>query len=130
MNSQPIEPVIVVCYGPPCSGKSTVAELLANRLNDAGIKAQHLSVDSILTEILPESDRNVHDRTLAINVMHQRAQTLFHDRQIVVLDSTYTRYQARKQLEDVDGSPKTDPHRMRDLVHHKGSVHEEETPQP
>jgi predicted kinase len=95
-------PIIVVC-GPPCSGKSTFGELVAAKLKGVGQPATHLSVDRILTELLPESDRNVRDRTIALNTMHQKAVALHSEGRIPILDSTYTRRQAREQLQQSCG---------------------------
>ena len=90
--------VIFVCCGPPCSGKSAVAERLSEVLAANAAPVHYLTVDKLLTELIPDSDRNVNDRTFALDQMHDRAMQLATASTTVVLDSTYTRRQARTQL--------------------------------
>lgn len=91
--------MIIICCGPPCSGKSFIAEHASRSLD-----VECISVDPLLTELIPDSDRNVNDRTVAIEEMHRRARAIAERGGTVILDSTYTRQKARRQLVDACGA--------------------------
>jgi predicted kinase len=84
---------IVVC-GPPCSGKSTIARSLSERIG-----AIHLELDSILVRVLPGSRHSQPDRDLAYRTIHVIGEYLLESQDQVILDATYARKQARADLE-------------------------------
>jgi|GEM_PF-6395355 len=89
MRNQPV----VVIAGPTCTGKSTLARALAEQ-----ISAEYLSQDDILTEIIPDSDRNLKDRLKSYDEMFKRARQAFLDGQSIVLEGTFSRIEHRAGL--------------------------------
>jgi predicted kinase len=86
---------LIVFAGPPCSGKSTLAEIISKKMS-----AKHLSVDDISLEINPRSDYSEEDRNKNYEEMHRRAKKLMESgSKTVVLDATYARGIQRLALE-------------------------------
>lgn len=90
---KPPKPLVVVLAGPPCSGKSTAGAWLAAELD--GI---HVQVDSILTAILPNSDRKLDDRLLAYEIAALAIRPILARGRSVILDCTYSRREYRRQV--------------------------------
>ncbi len=84
---------VVVISGPTCSGKSTLANALADL---AG--AELLSQDEILTEIIPASDRNLADRLVSYDEMFKRATKAHIMGKPIVLEGTFSRFEHRRGL--------------------------------
>jgi len=59
---------VLVLAGPPCAGKSSVAKVLAT--DSARSRRVLIEVDSLFSLLLPDSDRNRHDRMLAYDAAH------------------------------------------------------------
>ena len=93
---------VVVLAGPPCSGKSTAGVWLAGRLS--GI---HLELDSLLSLILPHSDRCLQDRLLAYDIAARAVRPILDRNLSAILDCTYSRRQVRRGL--VDNLNSNDP---------------------
>ncbi len=85
---------VIVFSGPPCSGKSTLAENLARRLN-----LPHLQMDQIRTILLPHSQHKKADREVAYRAMHLLTEQLILHDVSVILDATYGPSEQRQSLE-------------------------------
>ena len=94
---------VLVCAGPPLSGKSTVAKAFAVKKHWA-----HIEVDSVLSLFMPSSDRCLEHRKLGYRAAHKLAGVLLEFGQNVVIDCTYSRVFYRQDLvsavNQVDGS--------------------------
>ncbi|HYE65263.1 MAG TPA: ATP-binding protein, partial [Pyrinomonadaceae bacterium] len=87
---------LIVFSGPPCSGKSTLAERLSREL-----KSAHLQMDEIRTRLIPDSDHREEHRRIAYKAMHLAAELLLeHDRDVIV-DATYRQRRHREELEQI-----------------------------
>lgn len=82
--------------GPPCSGKSYVARILARR---TGIR--HLEMDAIRVRLLPNSRHAKEHRDIAYRAMHLAAQILLEMDHSVIVDATYMPAEHRRELEQV-----------------------------
>lgn len=84
---------VLVCAGPPLTGKSTVAKAFA-------IKKQwtYIEVDSILSLLIPSSDRCLEHRKLGYRAAHMLIGLLSEFGQNVVIDCTYSRLFYRQDL--------------------------------
>jgi len=89
---QQVSAVLVVA-GPACSGKSTLAKAMAGELS-----AAVFSQDEVLTEIIPDSDRNLKDRLLSYDEMFKRAQQSYESGNTVILEGTFSRREHRRGL--------------------------------
>jgi len=89
-------PAIIVVSGPPCSGKTTIADKLSTCLGFI-----HLEMDALRIRLLPESDHKETDRDIAYRAMHLIAELLLRVQKGVVLDATYTRRMQRLELRDL-----------------------------
>src|ERR1700730_11508093 len=86
-------PAVVVLAGSPCSGKSTAGAWLALEL--PGI---HLQVDTMLSAILPNSDRRLQDRLLAYDIAARAVRPILDRNLSAILDCTYSRREVRRQV--------------------------------
>jgi predicted kinase len=86
--------MLLVLSGPPCSGKSTLAAALRQRLGGVA-----LDVDDIRTALIPGSQQSEADRDAAYAELHSRAKRLLRDGvSPVILSATYTRLAQRCRL--------------------------------
>ena len=85
---------LLVLAGPPCSGKSSLAESIQVRL-----EFHWLQVDQILSKLMPDSSRNKSDRDVAYRAMHLLAENLLRCTSSVILDATYGSSEHRKAVE-------------------------------
>jgi len=88
-----LERLLIVLAGPPCSGKSTVAEGLSRRL---GIPA--LSMDGVRRRILPGAEHTRADRQAAYRAMHLAAECALRAGGSIVLDAPYGHEEDRLDL--------------------------------
>ena len=95
MRAVPARGILVVA-GPPCAGKSSVAQLLArdSRHEDTML----IEVDALFSELLPGSDRNRDDRMLAYDIAHAVARTVWGRGRSPILECTYARVEQRASL--------------------------------
>ncbi|HYR87340.1 MAG TPA: ATP-binding protein [Terriglobia bacterium] len=89
--------LVIVC-GPPCTGKSTIADALER--NDGLI---HLEVDRVRERVLPDSDQRQEHRDIAYRSMHSTAEYLIRAGQGVIVNATYNRQLHRKELAAIQG---------------------------
>ena len=91
-------PVIVVLCGPPCSGKSAVAESLVRDHPEFEAFA-HVEMDQVRLAFIPES-HTPEDRNLAYEKMHDlAAEALLHGRPGAILVATYQPTQHRRAVQ-------------------------------
>lgn len=90
---------LLVLAGPPCSGKSTLGGLIETEF---GIR--RLQVDAILSDLIPDSQRNRADRDLAYRAMHMLAKELLACGHAVTVDATYGNGRHRAAVETLVGS--------------------------
>jgi predicted kinase len=88
-------PRILAVTGPPCSGKSSLAEQISQR---HGFRL--LQMDHIRSVLIPGS-HTIEDRDIAYRAMHLLAEHLVAADQSVILDATYLRVEHRRALEDL-----------------------------
>jgi predicted kinase len=93
MPSERPAPLLIVLAGPPCSGKSTVAEELARRLD-----IPHLSMDATRRRILPGAAHTRADREVAYRAMHFAAELLLRNGGRAILDAPYGHAEDRAEL--------------------------------
>ena len=86
--------MIIVIAGPPCSGKSAVGELLAER---CGIP--HLEMDAVRIRILPDAAHTREDRAVAYRAMHLTAELLAASGAAVIVNACYGHEEDRSDLE-------------------------------
>lgn len=82
---------LIVFSGPPCSGKTTLANIISGIMD-----VPRLGLDDFMS---PQSDYCEEDRNQAYVAMHDRAQELLengHD--TVILDATYARFSTKFSL--------------------------------
>jgi predicted kinase len=85
---------VIAIAGPPCAGKSAVAEALGR-----AVGGTRLDVDDIRLAILPESDQREAHRDIAYAAMHLTARYLLTAGvSPVIVCATYTRSSARAAL--------------------------------
>lgn len=96
---------VLVLSGPPCSGKSSVARVLAGQMDPPRHGMIHIEIDSLFSLLLPASDRSRDDRMLAYDAAHLLTRMLLERGRTVVLECTYARVEQRasllKALEDM-----------------------------
>jgi predicted kinase len=90
--------MIIVVAGPPCSGKSTLGDLLASR---RGIL--HLEMDAVRIRLLPASAHTRQDRAVAYRAMHFAAELLAACGASVIVNACYGRAEDRSDLEEAAG---------------------------
>lgn len=84
---------VLVCAGPPLSGKSTFAKALATKKDWT-----HIEVDSVLSLLMPSSNRCLEHRKLGYHAAHKLVTVLLGFGQNVVIDCTYSRVFYRQNL--------------------------------
>ena len=87
---------ILVLAGPPCAGKSSVGRSLIT----ADTRRIHVEVDSLFSLLLPDSDRNRHDRMLGYDAAHAVGRTLYDRGHTPLLECTYGRAPAARKPAD------------------------------
>jgi predicted kinase len=87
---------IIIFSGPPCSGKTTLAEKYAKR---AGLT--YLQMDEIRQRLFPESDNRFEHRQASYSQMHIRAEQILQKGLPVILDATYGRKEQRLSIEQI-----------------------------
>lgn len=98
-------PKLIVCAGPPCSGKSTLASALADRFD-----CRLLQVDRILSVLMPQSDWSEADRLVGYRAMLLTAGELVRCSRSVVLDATFTTAVCRDLLRSSRGEFRSETH--------------------
>src|ERR1041384_8449904 len=94
---------LIVLTGPPCSGKSTLAEQLA-----AIFGALVLDIDQIREIVIPNSRQSQEDRDIAYRCMHLISQKLLEvGAERVILTATYSRRTPRQWLRSLADSTST-----------------------
>lgn len=91
-----VRPAVVVFAGPPCSGKSTLAPILAERRD-----ITYLQMDSTRQRLMPESTQSKKDRQIAYRAIHLAAECLLKKHHTVVLDATYGPQEHREELASI-----------------------------
>lgn len=95
---------VLICAGPPLAGKSTVAEAFAIKKNWT-----YIEVDSVLSLLIPDSNRCLEHRKLGYSAAHMLIGLLLESGRNVVVDCTYSRLFYRQDLvavvNQVKGSP-------------------------
>jgi hypothetical protein len=84
MKTSDGSPLLIAFAGPPCAGKSTLADDLARRL---GVPC--LSMDATRRRILPDAAHTREDRKAAYRAMHFAAELLLQTGSSVILDAPY-----------------------------------------
>lgn len=95
MVQVPTTRIIAFC-GPPCTGKSTLAIKVATHL-----KLSHLQMDQVRKQLIPASQHDKKDIDIAYRAMHFAAGLLLEHNVDVIVDSTYGRFQQRRDLEAI-----------------------------
>jgi predicted kinase len=85
--------VILVFSGPPCSGKSEIA----NRL-EASRGWLHLEMDAIRERLLPDSSHCRTDRKIAYRAMHLVAETMAARGHAVIVNAGYSHSEDRQAV--------------------------------
>lgn len=88
--------MIVVFSGPPCSGKSVLGALLAERR-----KITHLEMDAIRVRLIPGSAHSRRERMIAYRAMHLAAELLLERGQSVILNACYGHAEDRREVERI-----------------------------
>ena len=88
-----VERKLIVFSGPPCSGKTTLAESLC-----AETGFTYLQMDEIRRRLIPDSDHRREHREIAYRAMHFVAELLLGHGQSVVVDATYRRRRDREEI--------------------------------
>ena len=87
---------VIVFSGPPCSGKSTLAELYC---------AKHgnplLQKDAFVARLFPGSSNSAQERQLAYRALHLAAEFLLNCRNNIVIDGVYELRDPREELESI-----------------------------
>jgi predicted kinase len=92
-RSARLAPQCIVLAGPPCSGKSTLARILAEKHH-----LRWIQMDEVLSQLIPHSDRNESDRLIGYRGMLILARELGKCSRSVVLDATFTSSSCRTLL--------------------------------
>ena len=88
--------LLIVIAGPPCSGKSTVADELSRCL---GIPC--LSMDGVRKRILPGAAHTRADREVAYRAMHLAAEYALRGGGSIILDAPYGHIEDRRELSSI-----------------------------
>jgi len=87
---------LIVFSGPPCSGKTTLAESLAFR---TGIP--YVQMDSLRHRLLPDGDHGKEQRDIAYRAVHLIAEAILRLDHPAILDATYGPDEHRQELEQI-----------------------------
>lgn len=87
---------LVVFSGPPCSGKSTLGELLSARLG-----FEYRQMDKIRKCLFPESQHEPEHRKIAYAAMHMIANEFLTRGKSLIVDATYSPIEQRKAIESI-----------------------------
>lgn len=87
---------LLVLAGPPCSGKSSIAEAIQQRLD-----FHWLQLDRILRRLMPDSLHDRKDRDIAYRAMHFFAEELLRGGRSAALDATYSSTEQRAAVEAI-----------------------------
>lgn len=87
---------LLVLAGPPCSGKSSIAEAIQTRLD-----FHWLQLDRVLRRLMPDSLHNRIDRDIAYRAVHLCTEELLRGGRSVVLDATYSSSEQRREAESI-----------------------------
>ena len=87
---------LIVFSGPPCSGKSHLAEGLSEEMG-----ATYLQMDKIRSILIPDSDQRKEHRQIAYRAMHFTANLLLRAGHNVILDATYIPFEHRREVEQI-----------------------------
>jgi predicted kinase len=85
---------LLVVFGPPCAGKSTLACAIATKF-----EFRWLQADRLLSALVPGSDRKKTDRDIAYRAALLIAVELLNCSHSVLLDATYGSTEHRKAVE-------------------------------
>jgi predicted kinase len=85
--------VLIVFSGPACSGKSTLAEMVARRRG-----LPHLSMDATRQRLMPAASHTRADREIAYRAMHFAAELLLAAGAGAVIDAPYGHAEDRAEL--------------------------------
>ena len=86
--------MVIIIAGPPCAGKSTIAEGVAHRLG-----LSHLSMDGTRQRILPGASHTRADRQAAYRAMAMAAELLQAAGVGIVLDAPYGHAEDRAEID-------------------------------
>lgn len=87
---------LVVFSGPPCSGKSTLGQLLSARLG-----MEYRQMDQIRKRLFPESQQEAEHRKIAYAAMHMIAEEFLTRDKSMIVDATYGPIEQRKAIESI-----------------------------
>jgi predicted kinase len=90
---------LLILSGPPCSGKSSIAEAIQQRRD-----FHWLQLDRILRRLMPDSLHDRKDRDIAYRAMHFFAEELLRGGRSAVLDATYSSTEQRAAVEAIAGA--------------------------
>jgi predicted kinase len=90
---------VIVC-GPPCTGKSTIAEALQQQTGNF----IHLEMDRIREWVIPDSDQRLEHRDIGYRTMHLIARHLLLAGQNLIVNATYNRAIHRAELAQTIGA--------------------------
>jgi len=113
-----MKPKLVVCAGPPCSGKSTISAALADRFDCRWIQG-----DRVLSLLMPQSDRNENDRLVGYRAMLLTASEIIQCSRSVVLDATFTTPACRDLLRSCVREFRSETHVIQIRIAPDAAVH-------
>lgn len=87
---------LIVFSGPPCSGKSTLAEKLSQET-----KFVYLQMDRVCDRLFSGSMHGPRHREVSYRAMHFAAEQLLERNQSVILDATYRHERHRLSLQQI-----------------------------
>ncbi|MEK7409449.1 MAG: ATP-binding protein [Acidobacteriota bacterium] len=87
---------MIVFSGPPCSGKTALAERIAFR---TGIR--YFQMDAVRMRLIPDGRHDKDQRDIAYRAVHLMAETILLLDQSAILDATYGPAEHRRELEGI-----------------------------
>ena len=87
---------LLVLSGPPCSGKSSLAEAIHHRHS-----FHWLQLDRVLRSLMPDSLHKRSDRDVGYRAIHLCAEELLRGGRPVILDATYSSSEQRSAVESI-----------------------------